>query len=125
MKRVMMIAIVVVSAVLGAPAQAAISDPTIDVVGQWGTEKGCHSGAFNYVRDNGVLFQVIDDRGKTYRSELQVSIKGDVLSLIDEEKEFTYRIVGDDRIEFLGFTDLNTGLSARIPPRMWHRCSPT
>ncbi len=93
-----------------------------DVVGSWGAEKGCAQGAYSYVNQNGRFAQIVEDNGKTYVSEIKISVKGKLLSVIDEEKMFTYRIVGPDSMTFIGFTNLQSGLSSRPRPTAWHRC---
>lgn len=111
-------------ALVVSPAHAVVTDPTIDVVGEWGGRSGCIEGAFSFIRNEGNLFRLVLDNGTVYRTRLQVQLSGDMLHLIDDEKKYSYRIVSDKRIEFVGFTDLNSGLSAHTRPKMWHRCEP-
>lgn len=103
--------------------EAAATGFTGDVVGSWGVEKNCAQGVFSYVRVGNQFTQVIEDNGKTYTSDIQVKVSGDILRVIDDEKMYTYRITGPDSMEVLMFTNINSGLSTHTKPRTWHRCS--
>jgi hypothetical protein len=111
-----------VSIACGAAASAATTRG-FDVVGAWGSSETCASGAsYAYEGSASGLQKVVSYNGKTQSSPIKVKVSGDIVEVTDEETLYTYRILGPNKLLFIGFTKLTNGLTADVKPYAWHRC---
>jgi hypothetical protein len=105
-----------------AAAHGATPHDGFQLVGAWGASEKCHDGAYAFEASGHGLAKVVRYNGKTQSSPISVKVAGDIVQVTDEETLYTYRILGPNKLLFVGFTKLSNGLTADVKPYAWHRC---
>jgi hypothetical protein len=74
-----------------------------DVAEAWATPASCYGDlAVQGGAEAGTVYDVEDD-GSVRVAQVQVRIAGDRLSIIDDRKIEYYRILGPDKVEYVGY----------------------
>ncbi len=120
-----MLALMMTGAMSARAARSPVPSPTLtDFVGNWGANEGCvGTGDFAYVRKGAKVQQVVRDGKREYLTPVRVKIENGFVRVHMDEKVYTFRLSGRNRLQALKYTDSRTGLSAKISPRTWFRCS--
>ena len=104
-------------------AGTASANSGFSVVGAWGASETCSSTAYTYEGSDQDLAKVVRyDGGKTQVTPMKAVVTGDIVEVTDDETRYTYRILGPNKLLFIGFTKISNGLEAKVKPYAWHRC---
>tara|TARA_R110000868_G_scaffold39376_7_gene137152 strand:+ start:5368 stop:6129 length:762 start_codon:yes stop_codon:yes gene_type:complete len=120
-----MLTLMMTGAMSAHAARSPTLSPTLtDFVGNWGTSRGCvGAGDFGYVRNGANVQRIVRDGPREYQTPVQVKFENGFVRVRMDEKVYTFRLSGPNRLQALKYTDSRTGLSAKISPRTWFRCS--
>jgi hypothetical protein len=100
-----------VAAIFGAPAEAA--QTAADVADAWTAPASCYGGLVARTPgEAGTLYNVADN-GEVRVAQFRVHVEGDRLSIIDDTKVKYYRILGPDKLEFVGYDTQSVHETAR------------
>lgn len=122
MRRPLAIVATALTATLCGPAGAALQP--VDVIGGWSVNSECRNGSdFTYVMNGNQIHQVVRDGIQEYRNPVRIQIDGGLLRVHLDEKTYTYRLQSKNSLQVLQYTDSRTGLTAKLSPRTWFRCS--
>lgn len=122
MRRALGIVALTVTTAVSGTAAAALRPA--DVVGGWSVNRECRNGSdFTYVMNGNQMHQVVRDGRQEYRNPVRIQIDGGLLRVHVDEKTYTYRLQSKNSLQVLQYTDSRTGLTAKLTPRTWFRCS--
>jgi len=109
-----------VAALAAAPLQAA--QTASDVADAWTSPSGCYGGLLaGPAGEPGTVYNVGDD-GEVRVAQVQIRVAGDRLSIIDDRKVEYYRILGPDKVEYVGYDTRASVPAARGHARSWSIC---
>ena len=115
--------VIALAASLAFAGTASAKEQSFDVTGAWGASESCSSTAYAFEgSDDGLAKVVRYDGGKTQITPIKAVVTGDIVEVTDDDTRYTYRILGPDKLLFIGYTKLTNGLEAKVKPFAWHRC---
>jgi hypothetical protein len=106
---------------LGA-ADAGAMQTASDVAGARTTPASCYGALVARSADESGSVYNVDLDGKVRVAEVQIRLEGDRLSIIDDRKIEYYRILGPDKVEYMGYDNRASGPAARLQTTVWHSC---